>query len=64
MPFRTVLKRLRLARGWSQYRLAKESGVSQQYLNRLEADKKCNPGIETVRKLARALGVRVAELVE
>lgn len=33
------LKRLRMAKGWSQTRLAKESGVSQTYISELEAGK-------------------------
>jgi transcriptional regulator with XRE-family HTH domain len=58
------VKRLRRQRGWSQYALAKQSGVSQPYLWELEAGQKTNPGIETLRKLAKTLGVPVARLVE
>ncbi len=62
--FQTTLKRLRRTKGLSQYALANQAGVSQQYLNELEAGKKKNPGIETVYKLAKALKVKVAELLE
>ncbi len=62
--FKATLKRQRQAKGLSQYALAKKAGVSQQYLNELEAGKKRNPGIETVRKLAKALKVRLSELLE
>jgi transcriptional regulator with XRE-family HTH domain len=58
------VKRLRSQRGLSQYALAKHSGVSQPYLWELEAGQKTNPGIETLRKLAKALGVPVARLLE
>ncbi len=58
------LKRLREARGLSQLRLAKLAKVGQTYISELEADKKRNPGIETVYKLAKALKVKMAELVE
>ncbi len=58
------LKRLREARGLSQLRLAKLAKVGQVYISELEAGKKRNPGIETVQKLAKALKVKMAELVE
>ncbi len=58
------LKRLREARGLSQLRLAKLAKVAQVYISELEAGKKRNPGIETVQKLAKALKVKVAELLE
>ena len=58
------LKRLREARGLRQLRLAKLAKVSQVYISELEAGKKRNPGIETVYKLAKALKVKMAELLE
>ncbi|MEK3784099.1 helix-turn-helix domain-containing protein [Paenibacillus sp. FSL R5-0810] len=47
---------------WSIYRLGKESGVSLTVLYGL-GDKKQGPQIETVVKIADALGVTVDELV-
>jgi transcriptional regulator with XRE-family HTH domain len=58
-----VLKRLREAKGLSQLELAKRAKVAQAYLSELEAGQKKNPGIETLRKLAKALGVPVTELL-
>ncbi len=58
------LKRLREARGLSQLRLAKLAKVAQVYISELEAGKKRNPGIETVQKLAKALKVKVTQLLE
>lgn len=57
-----VVKRLRQAKGWTQTRLSKESGVSQTYISELEAGKS-NPTIPIVRKLAAALGVPVGTLL-
>ncbi len=57
------LKRLREARGLSQLKLAKRAKVGQVYISELEAGKKRNPGIETVYKLAKALGVNAADLI-
>jgi transcriptional regulator with XRE-family HTH domain len=58
-----VLKRLREDKGLSQAALAKRSGVAQGYISQMEAGEKKNPGIETLRKIARALGVPVTELL-
>jgi transcriptional regulator with XRE-family HTH domain len=57
------LKRLRDQRGLSQLGLAKQSRVAQGYISAIEAGTKTNPGIETLRKLAQALGVPVATLL-
>jgi transcriptional regulator with XRE-family HTH domain len=59
-----VLKRLREQRGLSQLALAQKAGVAQAYISEMEAGQKKNPGIETLRKLARALKVTVGELLE
>ncbi len=57
------LKRLRLAKEWSQERLAKKARISRVYLGQLEAGAK-SPTVRTLQRLARALGVKVTELVE
>ena len=43
---------------------ARRARVAQAYLSQLEAGTKRNPGVAIARKLARALGVSVAALVE
>ena len=58
-----VLKQRREAKGLSQLDLAKRAKVSQGYLSDLEARQKKNPGIETLRRIAKALGVPVTELL-
>lgn len=57
------LKRLREEQGLTQERLAKRSGVSHGYLARLEIGMH-DPSLSTLAKLAKALRVTVAELVE
>lgn len=56
------LKELREARGLSQLKLAEISGVSQSFINYLEAGTK-QPTLKTLEKLAPALGVTIGELV-
>jgi transcriptional regulator with XRE-family HTH domain len=58
-----TLRRLREGKGMSQLQLAKQAKVAQAYISEMEAGDKKNPGIETLRKLAKALGVPVAELL-
>jgi transcriptional regulator with XRE-family HTH domain len=57
------LKRLREERGLTQEQLAKRSGLSHGYLARLEIGMH-DPSLSTLAKLANALKVSVAELVE
>ena len=67
MPRRSIgrrLKQTRESRGLSQAQLGRVSGVGQAYISSLEAERQRNPGIETLRKLATALGVPVAKLLE
>jgi transcriptional regulator with XRE-family HTH domain len=57
------LKALRKERGWNQAQLAKRAGVSFGYLARLETCRH-DPQVGTLVKLAKALKVPVAELVD
>lgn len=56
------LKRLRKARGLTQQALAVKAGISLGYLSRLEVGTH-DPRLTTLRKLARALGVKMTELL-
>lgn len=57
------LKRLRAERKMSQANLAKASGVSREYIARLELGQQ-DPTLGTLTKLAKALKVKVGELLE
>ncbi len=59
-----MLKRLRETREWSQPELAKRAKVSQAYLAEIERGTKKNPSLPVLKRLARALGVPVTELLE
>ncbi len=54
------LKRLRKERDWSQQRLADESGVDRATINQVEGGRR-SPTIETLEKLALAMGAEVAD---
>ncbi len=56
------IKRLRREKKWSQATLAKAAGVSREYLARLELGHH-DPSLTTLQRLARALGVKVTELL-
>lgn len=49
--------------GWTQVRLAAESGVDSSRISRLEAGEDANPTYETVRKLEKAMRLRPGALV-
>jgi transcriptional regulator with XRE-family HTH domain len=61
--FAMKLKRLREARGMTQELLAKRVRVSRGYLSRLEMGRH-DPPLSLLRRLAKELRVKVAQLVE
>ena len=58
------IKRLRRERGISQDKLSKLADISLNTISKIELDESPNPTIETVQKIAGALGVRVEELLK
>jgi transcriptional regulator with XRE-family HTH domain len=65
MEFRERLRNLRERRGLSQNGLAKQSGVAQAVVQRLEAGLRDvdHLSVGVARRLARALGVSVDHLI-
>ena len=57
------LVKIRKQKGWSQEKLAVESGISYNTIIKIERGGIENPKIETVIKLADALGVSLDEIV-
>ena len=57
------LKKLRADRGLTQEALAEKAGISRTYLARLELGQQ-DPTLTTLKNLAKALKVKVGELVE
>jgi transcriptional regulator with XRE-family HTH domain len=65
-PRRVMAKRLRewrAKRKVSQRQLAEDSGVSREYIARIELGQH-DPTLSTLEKLAKALKVKVAQLIE
>jgi DNA-binding XRE family transcriptional regulator len=60
----TVIRKLREQQDMTQEQLAKKAGVTQGYIAQLERGLRKNPSLPALRKLARALGVPVTELLE
>ncbi len=61
--FGAVIKKLREQRGMSQRDLAERVNVSGAYIAMLETGKRNNPSLATLKRLAKALGVSVTELL-
>lgn len=57
-----MIRKHRIAKGMTQAQVAREAGVTMQYITMLEAGKRKSPSLPVLRKLAKALGVPVAEL--
>lgn len=65
MPFSPAkLRDLRTARRMSQTQLAQAAGLRQPAVARLEAGRIANPTIATLERLAAALRIKPAELLE
>jgi len=62
-PHLKNLKKLRNKKGWSQERLAREAGISYITLVKIERGNIQNPKLETLIKLAKALGISLDKLV-
>ena len=60
--FGKALGRVRTRLGISQYQLAKISGISEEYLNKLENGKR-EPRAAMIIRLGRAMGIAPGELI-
>jgi transcriptional regulator with XRE-family HTH domain len=60
----TVIRQRREAANLTQEELAKRAKVARSYVALIEAGHKKNPSLEILKRLARALGVPVTELLE
>jgi len=58
------LRKLREAKGLSQERLARLADVANNTIVKIEAGKNKNPTLNTLKKIAKALGVSVDELIK
>lgn len=57
------IKKLREAKGLSQEKLARLADVANNTLIKMESGENKNPTLETLKKVAKALGVSVDELI-
>ncbi len=60
---RMTIKRLRAKHGLTQQALARKAGVTREYIARLETGQH-DPALSTLTKLAKALKVKMTELLE
>jgi transcriptional regulator with XRE-family HTH domain len=63
-PISIRLEPLRIAKGWSQAELARRSGVPQPTISRIEAGKSRAIDLDNLERLANALGVNAALLID
>jgi transcriptional regulator with XRE-family HTH domain len=56
------IKKARIDRGWRQRDLQAATGLSQKYLSEIESAK-VDPRVSIVKRIARALGVPIEQLV-
>jgi transcriptional regulator with XRE-family HTH domain len=58
------VQRLRTKHGWTQAQLAKKARVHRVTIGRIEAGMRKDPDLLTRKKLAKALGVPITELLD
>ena len=58
------LRKLREIKGLSQEKLARLADVANNTIIKIEAGKNKNPTLETLQKIAKALGVSIEELLK
>ncbi|MAZ56250.1 transcriptional regulator [bacterium] len=61
--FASNMKQVREAKKMSQGDIFRVTGIERAYISNLEAGKQ-NPTLETIEKIAQALGVEVSELTK
>jgi transcriptional regulator with XRE-family HTH domain len=61
--FRRRIRQLRERRGWSQEKAGEVCGLGEKMFQLYELGIKDNPGLRTVEKIARGLGVEAWELL-
>jgi len=59
-----MIRRLREEKGWTQENLAARAKVTQGYIAQLEAGTRRRLSLEVADRLARALGVGIADLLK
>jgi transcriptional regulator with XRE-family HTH domain len=58
-----VIKELRTERGLTQEQVAQKAGVTKNYITMLETGARKTPSLPVLKRLAKALGVPVTELL-
>lgn len=58
------IERLRKAKGLSQEKLARLADVANNTLIKMESGENNNPTLETLKKVAKALGISVDDLIK
>lgn len=58
------IKKLREAKGLSQEKLARLADVANNTLIKMESGENQNPTLDTLKKVAKALGVSIEDLIK
>lgn len=58
-----IIRRTATEKGITPYRIAKSAGVSNSYLSDLLRNKRSNPSVDVLKKIAEALEVPIDDLI-
>ena len=59
-----TIREKRLEKGWTQFELAKQSGVPQPTISQIESGARKYPTHKNIKKIAKALEINMEELTE
>ena len=59
-----LIRALRIHRGFSIRTLSDKARVAAGYISELENGRKADPGLDVLRRLAKALGAPLSDLIE
>lgn len=58
-----ILRQIREQRGMTQAQLAEKAGTTQEYVAMIESGARKNPSLDLLKRLAKALGVKVGRML-
>lgn len=56
--YKQVIRNKRMKKGWSQYKLAKEAGIAQSFMNEIESGRK-TPSLEVFFHICNVLEIEL-----
>ncbi len=60
----TIFRKVRFGLNLKQTEVARQAGLKRDYYNRIEMGKLQNPTLSTAKKIAKALGIPLSDIID